>query len=849
MAQKEAVQQMKRGVDGRQKLVFVDIATGLEIPYGQLQSDNYRVITASGEYYDPTPDTPEEEKTNTELNPLANKDSDRRGEGGQKERQSGAGYAYATSQANKSYKTAAQQYVNKPGWMKYASMIPGPIGKVALGVNTAININNVGAVNEARKSMGLEPLSTKDAVKGAFKDRQGQIASVDVNGATYQVGFEALDPYGRTNMTPEEASKRALANNVSVEEVATTKPANAKKGLLSRAKDAVLGVPDSPETRALAAPVGISQPLDDENIGGVSVMSDQEVADRQWADAETVTHPNAPDKTSQFSALDPDQFNNGINEALSARNAEVNSNPGRGISPGGTVVAGGPMSRPGNPNVSQLERDLNSRHELENIKDGSMAGPTGVSAISPSVDTAGFGQIGGAGVRSGFATGTQPGVAPRGAVNAGITGFDMGGINGATNPANTASAQNALGFNASQPSASRYGYDPGGISKSTKSTVNPVSGMQMASSGPDAGRFGGATLSPLDHQSVLSGPTVGNSYAKNTVASSVKPGPDRFAGVDLATASPAKMASLGLVSRTQEEREALARTFAGELSPSSLKGILSGDPVAQRELANMVASAENRIAAEKYGTVDAALVGSQYNSNLPSKIGTTNTNYSIYGDALNSTISGFYDGTLTPDDYGINAYHAAAMKNPPSWSDDLLDAAITGEHKFGALTPDSPTPDASYMPGDAFNAMRDSYAKAQISDTRGWTPTLGGAPSRTSTGGVGSDYAASRAAYDGAIGAGRGISAGGPSIGASGKSTSTGGSGKSATSTPGNSVSGASRSTAGKGGATPSAKSGGQSGAAQSGVSGKTSGSTSSKSSSTGKGGSEGASERSGGAW
>lgn len=104
-------------------------------------------------------------------------------------------------------------YIDKPGMMGMAGMLPGPAGMVGKAVNAGVNMNNVAAVNAARSSMGLPSLGMGGAVKGAIKDNKGQVADVTMAGSTYStpVGLEAMSPTGQTNMTPQEAAARARA--------------------------------------------------------------------------------------------------------------------------------------------------------------------------------------------------------------------------------------------------------------------------------------------------------------------------------------------------------------------------------------------------------------------------------------------------------------------------------------------------------------------------------------------------------------------------------------------------------------------------------------------------------------
>jgi hypothetical protein len=888
MATKYAYPTMQRGADGRQKSVYMDEA-GNPVPYEKL--GEYEIISGGGtDYYDPTPDGMDNDLDEQDNNPDPEAKYHHEQEvlgpnGGQKSRQDSAGYKYATEAAKKSYTNANRGYINKPAWAKYANFLPGVPGMVAKAVNTGINITNTSAVASARKAMGLKPQSIGQTLKSAAIDQQGQIARVNIGEGQYTVGFESLDKYGRTNMTPEEAMARARALGTTIDETKMTKPAKTNVA------------PDY-------SPVGISPPKtgtteDDENIGGVTNMSDEDVAAAQWS--EGISDPNQV----------PEGFNKDVGVAPTGNVYDESGSIMTGINPtkfNSSIEAWSaqhPTSMPGTQEVSQMERNLQSRNELENIKDSSLAvgrptmgtkvagmpsvpGSTGLPAARPGTMVAGrpstpaptglpsatAPDVSGLGVaRNAFDT--SYGV-DRGAINAGITAQD------GFAQRNTISAEQAA-----LPGVSRNAFDTQksptsyGLSKSNRMHVAPVKGMEMApSTAPDPARFGSTALSPdLDpsqHKSVYSG-AAPTSTSKGLLAGSVTNTgtPGRFADVDLSEASAAKMASMGLVSRTPAERESIARAIAGELSPASLRGLKANDPNALSELASMVSTMENRIAS--VGTVAGALKPSQYNSLMSENLGVTNQNFGIYGDAINKGLEGFYNGTVSPTDFGATHYHNPAISDP-AWAGAMVDPTTMGNHVFGGIP-------GEYTPGDEFSAMRSAYSAAQISDTRGFAPSTGqlarsslndtsytpgigkgaystpgnsvSGASRSTAGktfGSGGSRADSGIGRNDSAGAGRGSSPGGMMGGGSaysgGSSASGGGgnygggntsggragSGKSAS----GGVSGASRSTSGKGGASPSASSGGQSGAAQSGTSGKTGGGL-------GAGGSEGASNRSGG--
>lgn len=191
---------------------------------------------------------------------------------------------------------------------------------------------------------------------------------------------------------------------------------------------------------------------------------------------------------------------------------------------------------------------------------------------------------------------------------------------------------------------------------------------------------------------------------------------ERIAQTDLSGASPAKMASLGFTQRTPEQLDLMSKAIAGELSSKTMEGLKVGDPVAQRELANVVATIENRAASAKYGTLEKALVGSQYNSLMAENLKNTNELTSKYGSAVQQGIKDFYAGKITPTNYGLTSYHNPDLVTP-DWSGGMANQALVGDHNFGSLP--------EYRPGADFNSERDRLAAAQVSDTRGFTPSTG----------------------------------------------------------------------------------------------------------------------------
>lgn len=109
-------------------------------------------------------------------------------------------------------------YTNKPGWMGFTSMLPGPLGTLGKFANIAINAENTQAVNDQREALGFSENSTAKNIASAVSDQKGYIGEATVTSATgtkttAPVGFEASDKYDRTTYTPEEARRRQVIND------------------------------------------------------------------------------------------------------------------------------------------------------------------------------------------------------------------------------------------------------------------------------------------------------------------------------------------------------------------------------------------------------------------------------------------------------------------------------------------------------------------------------------------------------------------------------------------------------------------------------------------------------------
>jgi hypothetical protein len=97
--------------------------------------------------------------------------------------------------------------------------LPGPAGLAGKAVNAGINASNTKATNIAREQMGLEKVSMARALGNLISDQKGKVADVKIGPNDYAIGLEAQSKVGKTTMTPDEANKRAFANQTNIVEM------------------------------------------------------------------------------------------------------------------------------------------------------------------------------------------------------------------------------------------------------------------------------------------------------------------------------------------------------------------------------------------------------------------------------------------------------------------------------------------------------------------------------------------------------------------------------------------------------------------------------------------------------
>lgn len=200
-----AIPNVIKGDDGNLHTVYLDINTGQQIS----DLKGYTILDNNGNYYTPS-DTEDTNKDGSidddEVSTFLKSQGAARTETGSGQSVVAGGGPPGTASNNFGY-------TSKPSWAGAATMaasLANPaLGAVASMASKAVNVANMDAVNSARKGLGLSALSGAQMAKQAMKDNKGQIANVNIGDNKYSVGFEAMSPDNKTNLTYNEAKTRA----------------------------------------------------------------------------------------------------------------------------------------------------------------------------------------------------------------------------------------------------------------------------------------------------------------------------------------------------------------------------------------------------------------------------------------------------------------------------------------------------------------------------------------------------------------------------------------------------------------------------------------------------------------
>lgn len=642
-------------------------------------------------------------------------------------------------------------YIDKPMLMNFAGFIPGAIGMAAGAANLFMNINNVIAVNDARKDLGLEPMSIAETIKGAIfgASKVGQVeidgkkVNVDldpdkqktdkkgvetVDAKTAKAGVEAVkadvartaEPITSTReslpavsatpaqgfvdvstppMTSSPAGGARAASGVGMGwepdiDVAVTDPdvkgevQNSGKGLAALAPNGLVGQTDSvvgkngmdwskgltEDTKAATDYLGNA-------VGGVTVTSGMRTTEEnsKLSDgARRSTHLSGEGIDVRINNLNDDQKANLVANARDAgftRAIVYDDHLHFDTKPTDSDKMIG-WTAPGNKEQSWFQEGLTRELTPKEIDTVPGQRDVAIAQIEAMEAPAAKGFIGSPEVAS-----SKPGATdvPTSIAETSVTAPTASGLmSPTTEPLNSDINQSRFG-----PTEDTFFNEESEVNPSRFGTVDPTENV-------DGARFG----QPQD-------PNLNETFDENRVG---YPAPSTLSTdtygdklglwnnspvnpVELTNVTPAQYAALGFVERSPEQITSIAHTLAGELSARSLEDLTGVNGVAaqreaQTELANMIATVENREASGKFSNV---LSGSQYNSNLSRNAATTAANFSKFGSVLEPLVSSFY----TPEGIKASNYAATHYYNPdivnPSWGSKMSNVETVGKHTFGTL--------------------------------------------------------------------------------------------------------------------------------------------------------------------
>ncbi|MDY8108047.1 hypothetical protein U0C82_02640 [Fulvimarina sp. 2208YS6-2-32] len=632
-------------------------------------------------------------------------------------------------------------YTDKSALVGLAGAIPGPIGVAAKGLNAGINLNNAGAVNAARSTLGLPSLDKGQmagAVVGVNDYSDGYIGDVNIGEETYAVGFEALTPDRRTTLTVNEARQRdALARQGIALATPEEKAANVAQfeselpdpGAIGKfANRAIDSVNDltrdigsifgwsAPEigrvvgeaTRDITptrvaetikgAPLG---PVEREALAPVeaavearkSAISPRSIAQRDLNyDRNTV--PSFDDAMAAKTA--PASVNSRYDRApvdySGLKNASRNQKPNADIeslvseAAAATLGPGWSVTATSGMGLTRDEKAGRSRskgnHEGGHALDFTLTDPQGQKVTAYNAPDL-YSAVAGA-------------MHEKGAVGVGIYGGTRPGVAGGHMHADSTPGRNARTWGEGWDQAA---YEQGRNVARAKSVPTP--------SFRDS--------EPVEYE----GPAIKSTNRSITVDDALKEQANRsqrspfsslgpsLANPQAATAAELSNRGFGPV-RTADQIRDMSFAIAGELAGETLRGVVAKDPDALTELANIVSTIENRAQSLNKQSLSDPISGvvtpSQYNSLMESEITNTTNNYGEFGPALQDAIQSYYNGEITPTAQDYTHYYNPDIANP-TWGDQLQNASVVGKHRFGSLV-------GEYQPSEAVQAARDEYGRS-----------------------------------------------------------------------------------------------------------------------------------------
>lgn len=201
MAQQKkfAIQILVRSPDGTMRPVYVDARTGEHI------SDvaGYHIVSSGSEGWSVSAPEGKDKKETTSQKIIEDVTQEDRGSTDR-----GGGQNDSTSpNIFPDESNTSSTYVDKNPFMRAAGFLPGPMGMVGKAINLGVNLNNMGAVANAQRELGIEPQrGFLGNVKSFFKGPGPEVGEFTTpRGHTLGVSFNPQPPGPDFSVHPDTA--------------------------------------------------------------------------------------------------------------------------------------------------------------------------------------------------------------------------------------------------------------------------------------------------------------------------------------------------------------------------------------------------------------------------------------------------------------------------------------------------------------------------------------------------------------------------------------------------------------------------------------------------------------------
>lgn len=564
-------------------------------------------------------------------------------------------------------------YIDKPGIMGAANMLPGALGMASRVANGIVNNNNAMAVSSARQSIGLNPLGTAQLAKQTLSDNRGQVGDVAIGDNTYSVGLEASTPKGRTNLTPNEARNRALTSGLGIrdatpEESKVNNAANPVKspsilgGMIEKGKG-LLGIEK-------ASP-----------LANTSVPARVDYSTPTKVSPQVASPINTVEKASPISTTTASKPMPSYSEATRMAPSSPNrtSIPSVPASQLGKVSTDLEDRAPGLAGIARTPNISIDSKSIEGLKPGIVNALGAVTDVHPGATMI-------SGVRS-----AQHNAAVRGASKSKHLSGDAVDIDTSTwsDAEKTAALEAAGSANIkgigiydkgrsihidTRDSFTTWGANPKNKFAGVPIDKQPGWAQKTLTDIRDAGPY---SLKPLNGPTPKARPTP----TAVDIGISEPDKPTKTPKTGLASLANRDMINSG-ISLDKKQQQRLSETIAGELSGNTLRGLARQDPKAIAEAAQVTQVAANRIASVGF---DKAITPSQFNSIGRKAMDTTKNNYSKYGGLVSDVVGKTLSGELSAPRPENNHYSNQSIAKDKSWEKDLTEVNKINEHTFGTV--------------------------------------------------------------------------------------------------------------------------------------------------------------------